>query len=287
MSLREIERRVSGYLPGDRPSQLPKEEARRHELHLEISGATLALWQQVRERLTRESGISLDDDQLVAQMARTILGGPADPGRSSYQIATIVCERCQQAWQQGGGERVAVDEVALAQARCDAQHVGDPSATDKQPARAVQDVTPAMRRQVMLRDEGRCVVSGCRQSVWVKVHHIDLRSDKGTHDAENLCLMCDAHRAAVHHGRLVIEGRPSTGLGFRHANGDPYGRPIAIRSAADAADAFQALRSLGFKEKESKAAIAATMTHVGHSAGFELIMKKALAILSAGVARTT
>src|SRR5437868_8014791 len=59
MSLREIERRVSGYLPGDAPSQLPKQEAERHELQLDLSGATLALWQQMRTRLTRDSGISL------------------------------------------------------------------------------------------------------------------------------------------------------------------------------------------------------------------------------------
>ncbi len=225
LSLREIERRVSGYLPGDRPSQPPAVEAKRHELVLEISGATLALWEQARQRLTRESGISLDDDQLIAQMARTVLGGPAEPGRASFQIAAIVCERCQQGWQQGAGERVAVDEAALAQARCDAQHVGDPSssAAGDQPARAAQDVTPAIRRQVMLRDEGRCVVVGRRQSVWVDVHHIDPRSDQGAHDADNLCVICDAHHRALHAGRLVIEGRPSTGLQLRHANGDPYG----------------------------------------------------------------
>ncbi len=289
MSLREIERRTSGYLPGDRPSQLAAQEAKRHELCLEISGATLALWEQARNRLTRESGIPLDDDQLIAQMARAVLGGPADEGRASFQIATIVCERCQQGWQQGAGERVAIDAAALAQARCDAQHVGDPSSATnggKLP-RALQDVTPAMRRQVMLRDEGRCVVVGCRQSVWVDVHHIDLRSDQGAHDADNLCVICDAHHRALHAGRLLIEGRPSTGLQFRHANGDPYGSPIAIAAAADAADAFQALRSLGFKEKESKSVLATIMPHVGHAAEFEVIMKKALAILSAGVARTT
>ena len=38
----------------------------------------------------------LDDDSTLMLMARHVLGGPADDGRASYQIALAVCPACSQ-----------------------------------------------------------------------------------------------------------------------------------------------------------------------------------------------
>lgn len=65
-------------------------------------------------------------------------------------------------------------------------------------------------------------------------------------------MLCVAHHTAIHEGRLLVEGRPSRGLRFTHADGTPYGGPVSPEVAALRAAAFQALRGLGFREREAR-----------------------------------
>jgi hypothetical protein len=58
-------------------------------------------------------------------MARHMLGGPRDEGRSSYQVVLSVCSVCGGGAQAAGGELVPVDTTVVAMAACDAQHIGD------------------------------------------------------------------------------------------------------------------------------------------------------------------
>jgi hypothetical protein len=88
------------------------------------------------------------------------------------------------------------------------------------------------------------------------IHHIELRSEGGDHEPDGLITICGAHHRAQHRGQLVIEGRVSSGLVFRHASGEAYGRVVNAREAASFEEAFRALRSLGFREGESKRALA-------------------------------
>ena len=266
-TVREVEQRVAGYLPGDRPSDQADDGARRHVLRLEISGATLALFREAQARLVKDSGGGLDDDAVMQSMCRQVLGGPVDAGRASYQIATFVCERCERGWQGGRGERVAVEPTAVEQARCDGQVVAG--------ARATQDVTPATRRQVMLRDGGKCVVPGCRQATWVDVHHLTWREDGGGHDASNLAVTCSVHHAAIHEGRLLVD-REATGLVFRHGDGTIYGEKVGAVAAETASEAFVALKAMGFKADEARRAVAAIMPHVGPAAPIEVVLREGL-----------
>src|SRR6185503_14150175 len=94
-SVRQIERLVSGRKPGDGPDDPSDEAHRRHVIRLEVSGATYATFREMTAKLRRDSGEPLDDDAVVRMMARSVLGGPKDAGRSSYQIRLDVCERCQ------------------------------------------------------------------------------------------------------------------------------------------------------------------------------------------------
>jgi hypothetical protein len=108
----------------------------------------------------------------------------------------------------------------------------------------------------MRRDGGRCLIPGCRNAVFVDLHHIDLRSEGGDHDPDGLVVVCGAHHRALHRGQLFVEGRVSTGLVFRHADGTPYGSTVHASSAGSFEEAFRGLRSLGFRESESRAALA-------------------------------
>jgi hypothetical protein len=58
-------------------------------------------------------------------LARHVLGGPRDQGRSSYQISLHVCAVCGGGAQLAAGERVPVDAAVVDMAACDAQHLGE------------------------------------------------------------------------------------------------------------------------------------------------------------------
>lgn len=74
-------------------------------------------------RLQRLAGGGLDDDAVLLAMARHVLGGPRDGGRSSYQVVLRVCGACGTGAQRASGERVPVDAAVVAMAACDAQHI--------------------------------------------------------------------------------------------------------------------------------------------------------------------
>jgi RuvA, C-terminal domain/HNH endonuclease len=76
-------------------------------------------------RLRRGAGGSLDDDALLLAMARQVLGGPRDEGRSSYQVSLSVCGACGSGAQRAGGELAPVEAAVVEMAACDAQHLGE------------------------------------------------------------------------------------------------------------------------------------------------------------------
>jgi hypothetical protein len=192
-------------------------------------------------RLRRGSPAPLDDDSALLLMARHVLGGPTDEGRASYQIALSVCPECRQGAQLASGELVAVDTEVVAMADCDGQYVqlAVPSAngntgvgeTASAPesahmrakgragahghvprartgARARQTIPPATRRAVLRRDRQCCVVPGCRNVSFLDLHHIDLSSEGGSNEPDNLITLCGAHHRAAHRGKQARRQRP-------------------------------------------------------------------------------
>jgi hypothetical protein len=279
-----------------------------HVLRFEVSAEALATFREAMGRIRRDAGGPLDDDAALFLMARHILGGSADPGRATYQVALTVCEACGRGWQQGRGEAVEVGSEIVKMACCDAQHLGrlpsaaavthrsrddahvgtrakgdtegfDPLAAAR-PMRARQDVPPAVRREVMRRDGGRCRVPGCRNAIFLDIHHVVLRSEGGDHDPDGMIALCSAHHRAEHRGQLIIQGRVSTGFVFRHADGAPYGRVVNPGIAEAHTQAFRALRALGFREREAHRALERVRdtAHVGE-ASTEQILRAALALL--------
>ena len=280
---RDVERMVSGRAPGSHPDDPSDSAAKRHTLRFEVSGVVFGAFREALARLRRDADGPLDDDAALLLMARQILGGPSDAGVSSYQVALSVCEQCGRGTAQGRGEPVHIDHDTVEMASCDAQtfalttdtHVGHTE------SRAKQSIPPAVRRLVHHRDNGRCRVPGCRHAVFVDVHHIQAKADGGSHDPENLITLCSAHHRALHRGELVVQGRASEALAFRHADGSEYGSRSASPYAADARSiAFRALRSLGFREAEARRALARVGTHVGRETSAEAVLRQALAVLT-------
>jgi hypothetical protein len=296
----EVERLVSGKRRGARPADESEASQERHILRFDVSAETFATFRQAIRALRQRSNGSLDDDSALLLMAREVLGGPADEGKSSYQIAVNVCERCGRGEQDAAGEVIPMDGSIVDMARCDAQHigqlaksthVGEKSAGPEDeadetdvgaPARAAQSVPPALRRKVMRRDHGRCVVPGCRHATFVDVHHIRARADGGAHDEDNLIVLCSAHHRALHRGQLEITNSGRRGLVFRRGDGAPYGSLDAPRAADARERAFRGLRGMGFRDREVREAI----ERVSGSGDTETLLRRALCWLTERAGRT-
>jgi hypothetical protein len=143
--------------------------------------------------------------------------------------------------------------------------------------RATQCTPPAIRREVFWRDRGRCVVPGCRNATFVDLHHLDLRSEGGEHDPDNLVVLCGAHHGALHRGRLRIDGKVSTGLRVRHADGTVYGLMPSPTLADASARAFAGLRSLGFSERAARASLEQALSSAPANATAETLLRSAVA----------
>ncbi len=292
-SARQVEDLVSGKLPGDLPDSTSNDDLRRHALHFEVSGETLALFREAIAKLRRSSDEPLDEETALMMMARHVLGGPTDAGRASYQVSMTVCQHCGKGWQQGSGELVEVAPEIVEMGRCDQQdigpvasaHVGGEPAKEGKTRRATQDIPPSVRREVMHRDGGRCCVPGCRNATWVDLHHIKPRSEGGEHSADNLICLCGAHHRAAHRGQLVIVGLVSTGLTFLRSDGTPYGQALAkLPDSSDFRDNIgRSLCGMGFSQADVRRVLA--KIRFGNTADAEektRVLREALALLTEG-----
>ena len=95
-----------------------------------------------------------------------------------------------------------------------------------------------------------------------------------------MIVLCSAHHRAEHRGQLIIEGRVSTGLVFRHADGTRYGSGAEPRTVAMQLDAFRALRGLGFREGEVKMALEKVRACEERDTTIQNVLRRALVVLA-------
>jgi 5-methylcytosine-specific restriction endonuclease McrA len=262
--VRQIEEAVAARRRGDRPDDRPDPSLVKHRLSFEVRAETMALFRDLQTAVRRDLGGDVDDDALLFEIARRALGGPDDEGRASYQVAVTQCDECGRTSIDGGGLSHPVDDVVAEMVSCDSQRVHGckpaPGAADASPhvgaatsrPRATQTIPPAIRRQVMRRDHQRCVVPGCTNHRFLDVHHLDLRSEGGSHDPERMAIACGPHHRAAHAGTLCIDGTAKSGFTFRHADGTAYGAPLSPAAIDVATQVLSALENLGFKHKRAR-----------------------------------
>jgi hypothetical protein len=270
-AMRQIEELVSGRGPGGRPGDESVPEARRHVIRLDVAADVLALFREAVGALRKAHGGALDDEQALAMMARLALGGPGDDGRASHQILVTVCEICARGQQQGHGRLVPVAPEVVERAACDAQWLEGGTAR--------QDVPPAVRRAVLRRDHGACRAPGCRATRFLDVHHVRARADGGTHEQANLVTLCGAHHDRIHDGTLSVHGDADGELVFAHADGTAYGGALRVAAQAQLADAFLALKSMGWKEREARQAVETVRPHVGPDEPLAQVLRRCLAVM--------
>ena len=267
-SSRQIEEMVRGHKPGDLPTDAPDPALRTKVLRFEVKLSTAALERQALKKLEKERGERLDDDAFMRAMFLRVLEGTPEvadqegkgghagraDGRSRYQIAVTICGACKRGWHDVGGESVELSPAAIECAQCDGLDIGSLEGEDV--ARAKQKIPPALRRKVFARDRHRCAVPGCR-STNLHAHHIRELSKGGKHELRNLITLCESHHLAIHEKSLLLEGVPPNVTFTRRSNNKFKVATRAVETAA-------ALRRLGYKPHDVKAAVEATRAHVGN-----------------------
>jgi hypothetical protein len=259
-SSRQIEEMVRGHKPGDLPSDAPDPSLRTKVLRFEVRLSTAALERQAKKVLEKECGERLDDDAFMRALFQRVIEGVVanngrPDGRSRYQIAVTVCDECKRGWHDVGGDSVELSPAAIECAQCDGVDIGSTHDLGDRVPRARQRVTPRLRAQALARDRHRCAVPGCR-STNLDAHHDHELSKGGKNLLSNLIALCEGHHLALHEGALVMEGVPPDVTFTRRSNNN-------FKVATRAVDTAAALRRLGYKNDEVKAAVAATRTHVG------------------------
>jgi hypothetical protein len=263
MNVREVERAVAGHVKGDLPEDPIDPRLVRKSMWLSVRPETEVMFRTAKQKLEKERGEKLDEDAVLEALCRAFLTtdksavGPneAQPVHGApYRVAVTVCKECKKGEQHGGGAVAAMTPAAVERAMCDAQWIGD--LDSELVERARQEISPATRRKVLHRDQGRCQAPGCQSHANLDVHHIVHREHGGTNEMSNLITLCEAHHLAHHDGTLGIE-RVDGKLTFRYEGRNNFTRvtrEVATRKA---------LRERGFDRDQIKAIMNRTRAHVG------------------------
>jgi hypothetical protein len=284
-NLRQVEEMIAEREPGDAPTSPPKPDVRPRRVQFELRPATRARLRAARAKFEAERGERLDDDELIDALCLRALEGSrpsnAKTPRPRYQVAVTVCQACMQGWQNGAGRQIAIPGSDVACASCDAEHVDDRG-------RVTSTIPAATRRLVFRRDQWHCTVPGCRSAHHLDIHHIVEREHGGSHEPDNLTLLCAGHHRAHHNGLLAITGRaPAIEVRWLvdiprvsadavpHVGGDRDNSAPEVAEPPVAELARSALRNLGFTRSEAKTYVARGIAVVG-DAQVEPLIRAAL-----------
>ena len=246
----------------------------------DLDAGAYALLPEAKRVAVKAAGESLDASAFIATLCRTYLAaqageGKRDPGRASYQIALIQCEDCGRAELQAGGSPVTATTNDVARAHCDAQRLG--RLDGEEAPRATQDIPPETRRMGRARQNGGCAVPGRENRVFLDIHHVDPRSEGGTHEPGRLVMLCEHHHRAAHTCALLIDGTNGQGFTFRHADGTPYGSPeVGARISDLMTQAFETLTAMGYRHREARGILDGVRAQVCATSTLSEVVRAAL-----------
>ncbi len=212
ISGRELEDQASEVDPGALPPEADDDtDPYRHvwmSLRLDVLDADLLMRAMavLRQRYGDISGSQMMmaekvvcDDIEGGEEAVEEPAGPARPTESPalHRIIEHRCPECDKAWVDTEAGEYELSRDERERIECDAEVVqGDPES--EKAGHVTRTIPPSTREKVLIRDHGKCQVPGCRSRSHLELHHIQYRSDGGTHDPDNLVTLCWAHHSMVH-----------------------------------------------------------------------------------------
>ncbi len=91
-----------------------------------------------------------------------------------------------------------------------------------------REIPPAVRRAVLVRDEGKCQVPGCRGHRYIDLHHIHPRAAGGGHDPDNLVVVCSTHHDLLHRDVLRVTRDADGTLTWTRGSGEPLAMLLRV-----------------------------------------------------------
>ena len=169
-----------------------------------------------------EDGPEPTTGELLVEMAAAVVAEKAPEQNipaERFQKVIRVCPSCDCAEMAGTteDENVEVSHVVQEMMNCDSQVIDLRPGAD---GRMNRTVSPRIRRIVMDRDNYRCAVPGCGNSLRVDVHHVVHREHGGSHTVGNLISCCAGCHRRIHAGYLTVEATRSGGFSFDWPMGD-------------------------------------------------------------------
>ncbi|MEM7202074.1 MAG: HNH endonuclease [Planctomycetota bacterium] len=202
-TFRELRKEVHACRPGDLPGEGSDYGLvhKRVVIEARLDDVTYAMFERVRMMLSDQPEKPLSDTEVIEELLRRQLNGPA-PAKPSPAA-----------------------EPAPATSEAPAKS-GTPPNRDPVPS--------ATEASVYRRDQHAC--RNCHRPFDLQVHHITPRAGGGSNAPTNLVLLCGTCHASVHRRFLSIHGSPDSGtLHFTSSDGTPVHRPPARPRRAPAA----------------------------------------------------
>jgi 5-methylcytosine-specific restriction endonuclease McrA len=247
-SSRELEELASSSLPGDTPPEPDDEDLE----ELEYAWATIRFEKHHYEQLMR-AAVRIrtrlgDPDLSLSQLLLTLAERELERGheeevvaaprgenafREQYRIIEHRCPECDRAWTEGRGGRQELPRQTRELAECDAEVVQGDSNHEKA-GHVSRTIPPAVRRAVLVRDDGKCQVPGCRNHRYLDLHHIEHRQHGGDHHPDNLTVVCSTHHDLLHRDVLTVEKNADGSLSWTRGGGEPLA--ILLRIGRDHAE---------------------------------------------------
>jgi hypothetical protein len=137
-------------------------------------------------------------EALTSAPAEPAVAAPHTPCAGGYRILVEHCPSCRSAHL----PEAEISDTIVAEALCDAEVV-DLRPGAKQ-GHVTRTIPPATRRLVLARAKGICEIPGCRNRLWLVIHHLQHRGDGGGHDPKDLVCLCTGHHRLHHDGHLGI-----------------------------------------------------------------------------------
>src|SRR5688572_21897195 len=162
---REVERAVAGRRPGDLPSSPPRAAAMKDDLIFSVTAEDRAVILAAVDAVRKSIDTGMSAGAALALICRRPAPAESSTLPARPALAMIQCEECARGWADVRGDRTELDPQAVERRLC------DPKVTDGVGKKTVE-IPLATRRAVWRRDRGRCVVPGCRNHMFVEIHHL-------------------------------------------------------------------------------------------------------------------
>ena len=151
------------------------------------------------ERLHKIGGVPHDRAELMLEALAALLESKGKAPRGTLQIRPPVQVHIHEnegrmTVQTEGGER-ELSQAEVERIHCD-------SAVCQKGGRNTTTIPPRVRRQVLARDQHRCLAPGCGRTRFLEVHHITPRNQGGSNRPENLITLCGSCHRLVHEKKI-------------------------------------------------------------------------------------